>query len=96
MQLKQFYNIATKVSSRKSATTFGDLPDCSGVFFFKVSSVKPISEIWSAIYRHLGPQKLMLLFSFSEKLSSVINKVFRAKGVIAATSSILCRLDSWR
>ena len=27
MQLKQFYNIATKVSSRKSATTFGDLPD---------------------------------------------------------------------
>ena len=29
MQLKQFYNIATKVSSKKSATTFGDLPDCS-------------------------------------------------------------------
>ena len=28
MQLKQFYYIATKVSSRKSATTFGDLPDC--------------------------------------------------------------------
>ena len=27
MQLKQFYNIATKVSSRKSATTSGDLPD---------------------------------------------------------------------
>ena len=27
MQLKQFYNIAAKVSSRKSATTFGDLPD---------------------------------------------------------------------
>ena len=24
----QFYNIATKVNSRKSATTFGDLPDC--------------------------------------------------------------------
>ena len=28
MQLKQFYNKATKVSSGKSATTFGDLPDC--------------------------------------------------------------------
>ena len=27
MQLKQFYDIATKVSSRKSAITFGDLPD---------------------------------------------------------------------
>ena len=27
MQLKQFYNIANKVSSRKSATTFSDLPD---------------------------------------------------------------------
>ena len=28
MQLKQFHNIATKVSSKKSATTFGALPDC--------------------------------------------------------------------
>ena len=28
MQFKQFYNIATKVGSKKSATTFGDLPDC--------------------------------------------------------------------
>ena len=28
MQLKQFYDIATIVSSKKSATTFGDLPDC--------------------------------------------------------------------
>ena len=28
MQLKQFYNIATKVSNKKSATTSGDLPDC--------------------------------------------------------------------
>ena len=27
MQLKEIYNIATKVSSKKSATTFGDLPD---------------------------------------------------------------------
>ena len=27
MQLEQFYDIATKVSSRKSATTLGDLPD---------------------------------------------------------------------
>ena len=29
MQLKQFYDIATKASSRKNATTFGDLPDWS-------------------------------------------------------------------
>ena len=28
MQLKQFYNIPTKVSGRKSAITFGDPPDC--------------------------------------------------------------------
>ena len=28
MQLKQFYNIATKVSSRKKCYYFGDLPDC--------------------------------------------------------------------
>ena len=29
MQLKKSYYIATNVYSRKSATTFGDLPDCS-------------------------------------------------------------------
>ena len=28
MQLKKLYHIATNVCSRKSATTFGDLPDC--------------------------------------------------------------------
>ena len=28
MQLKESYYIATNVCSRKSATTFGDLPDC--------------------------------------------------------------------
>ena len=27
-QLKKSYHIATNVCSRKSATTFGDLPDC--------------------------------------------------------------------
>ena len=30
MQLKKSYHIATNVCSRKSATTFGDLPDWSG------------------------------------------------------------------
>ena len=28
MKLKKSYHIATNVCSRKSATTFGDLPDC--------------------------------------------------------------------
>ena len=28
IQLKESYYIATNVCSRKSATTFGDLPDC--------------------------------------------------------------------
>ena len=28
MQLKKSYHIATNVCSSKSATTFGDLPDC--------------------------------------------------------------------
>ena len=37
MQLKQFYNRATKVSSRKSATTFGDLPDWWGMLFTNIS-----------------------------------------------------------
>ena len=29
MQLKKIYDIATNVCSKKSATTFDDLPDCS-------------------------------------------------------------------
>ena len=28
MQLKQIYDIATELVAEKSATTFGDLPDC--------------------------------------------------------------------
>ena len=28
MQLVKLYHIATNVGNRKSATTFGDLPDC--------------------------------------------------------------------
>ena len=31
MQFKQFYNIATKISSKKKCSTFGDLPDCLSV-----------------------------------------------------------------
>ena len=35
MQLKKFYNTATKVSSRiKNATTFGDLPDWLKIVVF--------------------------------------------------------------
>ena len=30
MQLKESYYFATNICSRKSATTFGDLPDCYG------------------------------------------------------------------
>ena len=32
MQLKKPDYIATNVCSRKSATTFGDLPDCLNIF----------------------------------------------------------------
>ena len=35
MQLNKSYYIATNVCSRKSATTFGDLPDCCYMQLFK-------------------------------------------------------------
>ena len=35
MQLKKSYHIATNVCGRKSATTFGDLPDCYNGIDFK-------------------------------------------------------------
>ena len=49
MQLKQFYNIATKVSSRKSATTFGDLPDCSGLYI--EASMQDCRNIWLMVIK---------------------------------------------
>ena len=39
MQLKQLYYIATNVCSRKSATTFGDLPDCYSLCIWKYISI---------------------------------------------------------
>ena len=51
MQLKQFYNIATKVST-KNATTFGDLPDCS-LFFLQVQLL--IDQHWSASVQVMRP-----------------------------------------
>ena len=47
MQLKQFYDIATKVSSRKIAATFGNLPDCS---FVNIICVPPaIADIYRTV-----------------------------------------------
>ena len=46
MQLKQFYNIATKVSSGKSATTFGDLPDCLMTHVLRTSSMQMSNAMW--------------------------------------------------
>ena len=55
LQLKQFYNIATKVSCRKSATatTFGDLPD-----WCWYSSVEESTNSFVNILVILGDQKL--------------------------------------
>ena len=47
MQLKQFYNIASKVSSRKSATSFGDLPDC--IIFLNFALDGPVENKSTAI-----------------------------------------------
>ena len=44
MQLKQFYNIATKVSSTKSGSTSGDLPDCWMEPAFYISQICQLSD----------------------------------------------------
>ena len=55
MQLVQFYNIATKVSSRKSDTTFGDLPDWLNYFQNQIGSLI-LGLIYLSIYLSiLGP-----------------------------------------
>ena len=48
MQLKKSYHIATNVCSKKSATTFGDLPECLGTD----SQSKLLS--WSSIARFVS------------------------------------------
>ena len=48
MQLKKSYYIATNVGSKESATTFGDLPDCSAkITFWKPGTLHVlINLIW--------------------------------------------------
>ena len=72
MQWKKSYYIATNVSSRKSATTFGDLPDWSVVFYSANTW-----QIWVNIYT----QKLAfvgtsttVLWQLYGAVSFVVNK----------------------
>ena len=53
LQLKQFYDIATKVNCRKSATTFGDLPDCGWYALFRITNNRhDVAITTHAIKRH--------------------------------------------
>ena len=54
MQLKQFYNIATKVSSRKSATTFGDLPDWLAMVFSNINKIHILALAKLTFWRRTG------------------------------------------
>ena len=66
MQLKQFYDIATKVSSRKNATTFGDLPDCTLFSERKVLANKlQIMAVVFSVPRHYENQLCFLTFEIS-------------------------------
>ena len=44
-QLKKSYYIATNVSSRKSATTFGDLPDCLYLYWLMFNEANDIFHL---------------------------------------------------
>ena len=64
MQLKKSYHIATNVCSRKSATTFGDLPD-----WLKARIIDPlwgesIGHGWIPQQMVNGAETLMTMFRF--------------------------------
>ena len=63
MQLKQFYDTATKVSCRKSATTFGDLPDCSSCFIRHNISRELLERKW--VNHTVYPKKYAHGFCFA-------------------------------
>ena len=66
MQLKQFYNIATKVSSKKNATTFGDLPDWWSNF---------------EVYRHIEYINALLTIAVITTKYSIINSLHIAGAI---------------
>ena len=70
MQLKQFYNIATKVSSIKSAATFGDLHDClhenDFALFFLCDST---SHKWIPITYRISNAGLWFFSQFKQLLN---------------------------
>ena len=61
MQLKQFYDIATKVSSRKSATTFREIPDWSRITHahqtqrIQYTNYRMMTSSNGSIFRVTGP-----------------------------------------
>ena len=72
MHLKQFYNIATKVSSRKNATTFGDLLDWSDSIKKTSSAVFkiPAGSRAEIVKNEVGPARVQSKFlRLSDKIS---------------------------
>ena len=64
MQLKQFYNSATKVSSKKSATTFGDLPDCLSTYMcegFLLYSGRKVTQCYNKIQLFHASKKSIII-----------------------------------
>ena len=67
MQLKQFYNIL-KLVAEKSATTFGDLPDCSvqnkGVVGAAPTGDAPTTSEWSTIVLPIKVRLILEVWRF--------------------------------
>ena len=60
MQLKKSYHIAINVCGRKSATTFGDLPDYSDVCFVLYRRQSDLSSVTFYIYHPTNNQLICL------------------------------------
>ena len=73
MQLEQFYNIATIVSSRKSDTTFGDLPDWLNYFQNQIGSLI-LGLIYLSICRYWGPVKALTIMPRCAAVVSNVSK----------------------
>ena len=88
MQLKISYHFATNVCSRKSATTFGDLPD------WKCNDEKNLYQKWQLDISETKTRKFLVVYiddSLNSKkhISYTAGKISRGIGVILKSRKYL-------
>ena len=97
MQLMESYYIATNVCNRKSATTFGDLPDCSDKGLMACCLIMPFNTLRPRQNGRHFPDDIFKCNFLIENIwiSIKISLNFVPKGPIINISALV-RIMAWR